>query len=156
MTKRRNYSFLLILASILIGFSISKIPSEDSAVILCSSNYSSHIGNETLQLSINYKMSDGHGFVTMNGGLYKGVILNSIINIQQEFIYTHVQDEYLFKHFKDGVFELNSIDVSILRKHLFDFYLYSDSGPHQEIISRIRPDAWVFSTYPMPYIICTG
>ena len=156
LTHMKKYIFLLILASILTGLYFAKYSSEESDAISCTSNYRSHIGDEILKLSINYKMSDGNGYVTLNGGVYESGVLKSNINVGQEFSYTHFREDYLFKHIKEGAFELNSTNTSLLQRHLYDFYLNNASGPHKETISKIRPGVWVFTTYPIPYLICTG
>lgn len=154
--KCKVFALALIFPA-LIGFLSAKFMNKiEEKSISCTSDYISHLGKEVLRLSINYNMNAGHGFVTMNGGLYENDIKKNDVNLVQSFTYTYENENFIFKHNKNDVFELNDSDVDFLRPHLFDFFIKKDSGPHRETISKLMPGVWIFTISPTPYLICTS
>lgn len=154
MKKHIPLTCYLFFSIILICYFFSiKIPNKNLK-ISCTSNYSSYVNDEVLKVSMNYRLSDGSGFLAINGGLYDNGLKISDVNIDQSFTYTNIGGDFIFTHNKGDVFETNGSNVNELKKHLYDFYLNNTSEPHHEVINTLGPGMWILLSEPMPYLIC--
>lgn len=153
--SRHAVMLTIILLCMGAGYFLSYKQRYQKDYFFCSSTLQIHSGNERLSLFINFNMNHGDGFTSMNGIFYKEGIKKSNVNLEKEFNYKQIDGEFIFTQKQNGVLELNDSDREILKKYLPDFYITKASGAHHVRIKKLRAGVWIFTTTPVPYLVCT-
>ncbi|EMN1408122.1 hypothetical protein ROS59_000074 [Enterobacter cloacae] len=121
----------------------------------CTANVNLHNHNKLLSAVLNYHMEDGQGFLTLSGEYYESEMKISEVSLSKQFRYREKEGEYLLSQISDGVLDVTPGDKSILENFIPDFYLSNTVPAHHIRIKNLKNGAWIFTTAPVPYFVCT-
>ncbi|MGX5099063.1 hypothetical protein [Enterobacter cloacae] len=121
----------------------------------CTANVNLHKHNNMLSAVLNYHMEDGQGFLTLNGEYYENGKKTSDVSLAKQFRYSEKDGEYLLSQSPDGILEVAPEDKAVLEHYIPDFYLTNTIPAHHIRIKNIKKGAWIFTTAPVPYFVCT-
>ncbi|EJC0563357.1 hypothetical protein MX054_000105 [Enterobacter cloacae] len=121
----------------------------------CTANVNLHKHNNMLSAVLNYHMEDGQGFLTLNGEYYENEIKTADVSLSKQFRYSERHGEYILSQKPDGILDVTPEDKSILVDFIPDFYLTSSIPSHHIRIKNLKKGAWIFTTAPVPYFVCT-
>lgn len=120
----------------------------------CTSDASIHSGNDVLDMTINFHMQGGNGFLTLKGLYSNNENKKTHVSLHKSFSYTDNDGEFLFRQANNGVLEVSDVDKDILREFIPDFYLTNTIPTHHVRIKNLRNRLWLFTTAPVPYFAC--
>jgi hypothetical protein len=154
MTKKYILIFILFtLLSIAAGFFYGQYNKTKDG-FFCTANTSINSGEDSLSMTINFHMQDGVGYMTLKGIMNKSNSGISKTSLLKHFRYSENDGEFLLSQVPDGVLEVSEKDRVLLQEFIPDFYLTNNVPTHHVRIKELRKGLWIFTTAPVPYLVC--